>query len=276
MNATIQISLAALFLVACTSFAQDESRTWMSGGIDAYRHARSAEAVQCFAQAVKLGPQSADARLSLALAYMASYISGAYSPENRSLGHNVEENLRAALEIDPGNSIALRYLAQFVYWEARTAPSQREKAERFNQAQQLYQEIAERNPHGKEAFYALGVIAWQQPTHPVDEAIKQLSRALEIDPEYVGPMDYLVLAVREKAAYAAADELEARARKIRAEKIEKSRAAHPVSDTEKPCPPRTMCFDRDPGAAAQPFEWPPAPVLLMPPPAPPPPPPPIR
>jgi tetratricopeptide (TPR) repeat protein len=278
MNVAIQLSSAALFLVVCTSMAQDDSGSWRARGIDAYRHARNAEAVRCFAQAVTLDPHSADARLSLALAYMASYIAGVDSPGNYSLGRNAEENLRAALEIDPGNYIALRHLAQFVYWEALTAPSPREKAKRFDQAQQLYQKLAERNPDGKEAFYALGVIAWQQPNRLVDEAIKQLSRALEIDPEYEEPMDYLVLALRKKAAYAAADELEARARKIGAEKIEKWRAAHPASDQEKPCPPNTMCFEPDPGAAAQPFEWPPAPVLLMPPAAPPqpPPPPPIR
>ena len=152
-----------------------------------------------------------------------------------------------------------------------TAPA---KTEGLNQAQQLYQKIAELNPNGKEAFYALGVIAWQKTNHQLDDAKKQLSRALELDPNYDEAMEYLVLVLREKGAGAAADEWAAKAQRVRAEKMEKWRAAHPKSDLEKPCPAGTICFDPDPASAdALPFAWPPTPFTLM---APPPPPPPIR
>ena len=90
MNATIQISLAALLLVACTSFAQDESRTWMAGGIDAYRHARYAEAVRCFEHAVTLDPKSADARVSLALAYLLATSAGA-NKRSSEIGQSISQ-----------------------------------------------------------------------------------------------------------------------------------------------------------------------------------------
>ena len=271
MNAAIQISLAALFLAAC-AFAQDDVHSWMNKGIDEYRHGRSTEAVQCFEHAVKLDPRSVDARVSLAAAYLTTYVAGVDSPENHSVGRNIEENLREALKIDPRNSIALGYLAQFCYWEALTTP---EKAERLNQAKQLYEQIAGINANSKEAYYALGVIAWQDSNRQLDDAIKQLSRALEIDPSYEDAMDYLSVVLREKGAGAAADEWAARARRIRAEKAEKWRAAHPKSAAKKPCPAGTICFDPDPASVnALPLAWPPSPFVLMAPPPPPPPPPP--
>lgn len=94
------------------SFAQD---SWMTKGVDAYRHARHAEAIQYFEHGVIDDPQFAIARLSLGLAYLAAYIPGAESRENRSMGRNAEENLRTALEIDPQSTIAILYLAQFYY-----------------------------------------------------------------------------------------------------------------------------------------------------------------
>jgi tetratricopeptide (TPR) repeat protein len=251
-------------LAAGVGFAQD---SWMTKGVDAYRHARHAEAIQCFEHAVIDDPQSATARLSLGLAYLAIYTLGASSPENHSSGRNAEENLREALEIDPRNTIALGYLAQFHYSEAFGAPTTAKKDERLNQAQQLFEKLAEINPKSKEAFYALGVIAWQKSSHRVEDATKQFSHALQLDPGYEDAMDYLALIQREKGDVAAADEWSAKARKLRQAKEDKWRAARPKSSSEKPCPPQTMCFDPDPASGDRlPLEWPPTPIVWMPPP----------
>jgi tetratricopeptide (TPR) repeat protein len=260
-------------LAASVGFAQD---SWMTKGVDAYRHARHAEAIQCFEHAAIDDPQSATVRLSLALAYLATYIPGAESRENRSMGRDAEENLRAALEIDPQSTIAILYLAEFYYSEAYGEPSAK-KDERLNQAQQLFQKLAQINPKSKEAFYALGVIAWQKSSHRLEDATKQFSHALQLDPGYEDAMDYLALIQREKGDEAAADEWSAKARKHRQAKEEKWRAAHPKSNSEKPCPPDTMCFDPDPASHdTLPLEWPPTPIVWMPPPPPPPPPAPVR
>jgi len=239
-------------LAASVGFAQD---LWMTKGVDAYRHARHAEAIQCFEHAVIDDPQSATARLSLALAYLATYIQGAESRENHSMGRNAEENLRAALEIEPQNTIAILYLAQFYYNEAGDEISASKKDERLNQAQQVFQKFAEINPKSKEAFYALGVIAWQKSSRRVEDATKQFSHALQLDPGYEDAMDYLAVIQREKGDTAASDEWSAKARKIREAKTEKWLPAHPKPSSEK-------------SEAALPLEWPPTPTVWMPPPPP--------
>jgi len=261
-------------LTASVGFAQD---SWMTKGVDAFRHARHVEAIQCFEHAVIDDPQSATARLSLALAYLETYIPGVESRENHSIGRNAGENLRAALEIDPRNTIALMYLAQFYYSEAYGERSPAKKDEKLNQAQQLFQKLAEINPKSKEAFYALGAVAWQKSSHRLEDATKQFSYALQLDPGYEDAMYYLAVIEREKGDTAAADEWSAKARKLRQVKEDKWRVAHPKSSSEKPCPPDTMCFDPDPGSGdTLPLEWPPTPMVWMPPPPPPPPPPPVR
>jgi tetratricopeptide (TPR) repeat protein len=185
------------------------------------------------------------------------------------LGRNAEENLRAALQIDPQNTIAILYLAQFYYSETLGEPSAAKKDERLNQAQQLFQKVAEINPKSKEAFYALGVIAWQKSSHRLEDAIKQFSHALQLDPGYEDAMDYLALIQREKGDEAAAGEWSAKVLQIRQAKENKWRAAHPKSNSEKPCPPHTMCFDPDPSSSdTLPLEWPPTPIVWMPPPPP--------
>jgi tetratricopeptide (TPR) repeat protein len=255
------------FLVIClaanVSFAQD---SWMTKGVDAYRHARHAEAIQCFEHAVSDDPQSATARLSLALAYLATYIPGAESRENHSMGRNAEENLRAALEIDPQSTTAILYLAQFYYDETFGAAIAK-KDEKLNQAQQFFQRLAELDPKSKQAFYALGVVAWQKSSHRLEDAAKQFSHALQLDPGYVDAMDYLAVIQREKGDDAAANEWSAKAQKLRQAREDKWRAAHPNASSEKPCPPRTMCFDPDPASGDRlPLEWPPTPIVWMPPP----------
>jgi len=136
------------------------------------------------------------------------------------------------VEIDPWDEIALGYLACFYYVEAQGRPTLSEKLERLDDGARLYQRIVELDPNCKEAFYALGLIAWvktysqlasanahlgmsfrhPQPLPdqhlrqtlrasaegPLDDGIKHLSRALEIDPNYTDAMSYMNLLLCEK------------------------------------------------------------------------------
>jgi tetratricopeptide (TPR) repeat protein len=258
----------ARFLLICSLagvlFAQD---SWMTKGVNAYRHAKYAEAIQNFEHAVTDDPESVDARISLALGYLAAYLPSVESHENRVLRRNAEENLLAALAIDPRNLYATLYLAQFYFDETYDAPAKKE--EKLNQAQKLYQKAAEINPNSKEAFYALGAIAWHKSSHRMDEAIRQFDHALQIDPDYVDAMDYLAAIQREKGDEAGAAGWSAKARKIKQARDDKWRAAHPNSNPEKPCPSATLCFDPDSSHDTLPLEWPPAPVVFLPVPPPP-------
>ncbi len=230
----MNFQLYALGLAAAIAYAQEDP-SWMTKGVDAYRHARYSEAIQCFEHAVTDDPQSADARLSLALGYLAAYVPGEESRENRLLWKNAEENLRAALEIDPRNLDAVLYLAQFYFDEAYAAPAAK-KDEKLNQAQQLYQKAAGINPKSKQAYYALGAIEWHKSSHRLDEAARQFNHALELDSNYADAMQYLAAIQREKGDTPAADALLARARKVR-----QAKEHGPL-----------------------PLEWPPPPVVFLP------------
>jgi Tfp pilus assembly protein PilF len=299
--------------------AQDDARTWMTKGIEAFRHARFTEASHFFEQAAKLDPNSVDARISVALIYLQSYVAGAESPENLAFGRSAEENLKKALEIDPRSKIALEYLAQFYFQESFAQRSLTGKIEKLNQAQRLYERVAEAAPNDAEVHCAIGAIAWWK-THPetasaraqlgiesddsgplpdekvrlalrsridtsLDDGIKQLTLALQLDANNEDAMEFLGLLLREKAALSStsqdakqnitsADDWVTKARAGRAAREEAWRAAHPNSGVETDCPPHTMCFDPEPGSAdSPPAQWPPAPVVLIIPPPPPPPPP---
>jgi tetratricopeptide (TPR) repeat protein len=231
VKVTIQIPLAAFLLVGCTSFAQNDSREWMARGIDEFRHEHIPEAVRCFEQATKLDPTSADAWVSLAVAYQGILVLGV---EENPSAHRVEESLLRALEIDPRNKFALGFLAALYYARAQATPSLPEKMAKLSDVEGLQRRIVGVDPNDKEAHYMLGVIAWvrtyiQIATRlagtgmkaegrsplpdsgarqqlrasvgpQIDEGIKQSSRALEIDVNYADAMSYLSYFLREKAA----------------------------------------------------------------------------
>lgn len=232
MKVTVQILLGALFLVGSTSFAQNDGREWMIRGIDEFRHNHVPEAVRCFEQATKLDPTSADAWVSLAVAYQGIQIVGERS-EKDPLTRSVEESLLRALEIDSRNKFALGFLAALYYAQAQARPSLPEKMAKLSDVENLQRRIVDVDPNDKEAHYMLGVIAWirtciqiasrlagtgmkaegrsplpdsgvrqqlRASAGPqIDEGIKQSSRALEIDENYADAMSYLAYFLREKA-----------------------------------------------------------------------------
>lgn len=259
----MKLLLFSFGLAAAIAFAQDDP-SWMTKGVDAYRHAKYAEAIQCFEHAVTDDPQSADARLSLALGYLAAYVPGAESRENRVLQRNAEQNLLGTLALDPRNEYAVLYLGQFYFDEAYSGPAAK-KDEKLNQAERLYEQAAEINPNSKEAFYALGAIAWHKSSHRLEDAAKQFRRALQIDPEYVEAMQYLAAIQGEKGDAAGAAEWSGKVQKIQQTRQEKWRAAHP-NWKPAPCPPSvSTCFEPDSSAPKPlPLEWPPAPVVFLP------------
>jgi tetratricopeptide (TPR) repeat protein len=267
----------------------------MAKGIEAYYHSQFGEAARCFEDAVKLDPTSADARISLAVAYLGVHILGFDSAGN-PLAHNEEESLLKALEIDPRNKFALGFLAALYYEQAQGRPLLSEKIAKLSDVEGLQRRIVDLDPNSNEAYYMLGVIAWcksyfQMSTRlaglgtkaegrsplpdagirealrasvgdQIDDGIKQLSRAVEIDANYADAMNYLSHLLREKATLSegksvasgyvrAADEWDVKATKIR--KKEK----------------KEFWANRAKGLAdAQAERWPPLPWVSPPPPPP--------
>ena len=119
------------------------------------------------------------------------------------------------------------------YQQAQGVPELDEKFKRLNEAKEWYLKLVAADPQNKEAYYSLGVIDWAE-TYPVrttarvklgmkpedpgpikdkkvkeelrarnmpmvEDGIKQLSKAIEVDPNYDDAMAYLNLMYRERA-----------------------------------------------------------------------------
>jgi TonB family protein len=207
------------FLSLGILFAQD-ARDLLNQGVQAFRNARYPEAVQAFQKAVELDPSFGAARLYLATAYMQQYIPGAESPENTEMARKALEQFQRVLDLEPNNNVATASIAS-LYLNQRN----------WDEAQRWYERVATTNP--KDAFYALGFIAWSrcysaiqqarqnsgmQPADPgpiwnaalredlksnwsatIEDGIADMKKTLAIDPQYSDAMTYINLFLRMRA-----------------------------------------------------------------------------
>jgi tetratricopeptide (TPR) repeat protein len=210
-----------------------EARDNLNKGVAAFKNAKYPDAVEFFTRAVDLDPTFATARLYLASAYMNQYIPGADSPENVAMAKNALDNFQKVLDADPKNATAVASIASLYYLESQGTTKLEDKLDRLEKARVWYQKLTEVDPRNKEAFYSLGVIAWakwypdwnnartkagMKPDAPgplkdkkareelkekhgamLDDALKSLQRALDLDKEYDDAMAYMNLLYRERA-----------------------------------------------------------------------------
>lgn len=237
MNRRILVVLgavAALLLAGgMTGCKKLEARDNLNKGVQAFKNAKYADAVEFFKHAIDLDPTYPTARLYLATAYMSQYIPGAESPENLAYADNAAKYFKEVLAENPKDTTALKSLASLEYQKSSGAPTTEEKLKRLDGAAEWYRKLAVVDPNEKEAFYSLGVITWAK-FYPawmaarnkagvkpeavcaltdkkakaelkekydaiVMDGIKNLERALEIDKEYDDAMAYLNLLHRERA-----------------------------------------------------------------------------
>lgn len=236
------VALAATLALALGSAGcrKLEARDNLNKGVNAFKNAKYADAADFFTRAIELDPEFHTARLYLATAYMSQYIPGAESPENVNYAKNAEENFRKVLEADAKNTTAIESIASLYYMQAQGSQKLDEKLARLDTAAEWYKKLTEVEPTRKEAWYSLGVIAWakwypawmearnnagMKPEDPgplkdkktrealsekyaamIDEGIKGLEKALEIDKEYDDAMAYMNLLIRERADLASDSE----------------------------------------------------------------------
>jgi TonB family protein len=223
------LSLAASALAQPATSYQE----WITRGVNAYKSARFDEATAAFERATQLQPASVNAHLYLATTYMAQWIPGTVSPENDRLADGARRGFETVLTLEADNKVAIASLASMAYNEgaAKTDPS--EKLRKLDEASRYHQRMIELDPRDKDAHYSLGVIAWSKfypafqqaraklgmrPEDPgplidadarqqlrtgyehiVEEGIRHLEVAIEIDPLYDNAMAYLNLLIRERA-----------------------------------------------------------------------------
>jgi Tfp pilus assembly protein PilF len=229
----MSLALAAFVLIlGATGCDKLKSRDQLNQGVATFKAGKYAEAVEHFKQAIALDGSNPNARLYLATAYMSQWIPGADSPDNVRMATQAKDEFMKVLEQDPNNTTAIASLASLAFNEATSLTPDKKQA-MFDEAAMWYHKLIQIDPNTKEAYYTLGVIAWQRwypalqlaranlrmkPEDPgplkdkkvkdelrtqysavIDEGMQNLQKALDIDKEYDDAMAYMNLLVRERA-----------------------------------------------------------------------------
>lgn len=227
------IGSLAVLVAAGTGCQKLKARDHLNKGVQAYKAAKYAEAVEHFNESIKLDPSFPTARLYLATAYMNQWIPGADSPENKRYSEQATSEFQRVLEGDPKNTVAIASIASINYNQAKSMPSLDEKLKQLGEARNWYQKLVQADPNDKVAYYSLGVITWEElysqvitarqkmgmkPEEPgplkdakvrqelkaangekVEAGIGYLQKSIQIDPEYDDAMAYLNLMLRIRA-----------------------------------------------------------------------------
>ena len=233
MKSTLLVAGIGLVILLGTGCDKLRSRDALNHGVQAYKGAHYTEAVDYFKTAVQLDPDNSMPRLYLATAYMSQYIPGAESPENVQLAKEAKEEFLKVLEKTPSDTTALASLASLNYQQAQGMPDVDQKLKKLDEAKEWYIKLLAADPQNKEGYYSLAVIDWvkwynawmraradlglksedpgpikdkkvkeelqTQYSAIIDDGMKNLQKALDIDPQYDDAMAYMNLLVREKA-----------------------------------------------------------------------------
>jgi Tfp pilus assembly protein PilF len=233
MKNGLLIGCLATLVFVSTGCEKLKARDQLNKGVQAFKSAKYNQAVEHFKTAVQYDPTFTTARLYLGMAYFSQYIPGAESPENAQNAKASNDEFMKVLEQDPKNNVAIATLASLHYQQAQGNQPIEQKRQKLDDAKVWYLKLAEVDPANKEAYYSLGVIAWakwypalmsaraklgMKPEDPgpikdkklkeelkaqwmpvIDDGLKNLEKALEIDNEYDDAMAYMNLLIREKA-----------------------------------------------------------------------------
>jgi len=226
----IAVGVLALIGTGCDRL---KSRDRLNRGVQAYKSAKYSDAVDYFKEAVALDPTNVNGRLYLATAYMSQYIPGATSPENLQVAKQAKDEFLKVLEKDANDRTALASLASLSYQQAQGEPDLDTKIKKLDESKEWYLKLIAADPQNKEGFYSLAVIDWvkwyaawmrsradlgMKPEEPgplkdkkvkdqlkdqysatIEDGVKNLQKALEIDPNYDDAMAYMNLLIRERA-----------------------------------------------------------------------------
>jgi tetratricopeptide (TPR) repeat protein len=213
---------AALVVLSSVGCNKLKARDNLNKGVQAYKNSKFEDAINHFQQAVALDPTLINARLYLATAYAQQYIPGADTPENNHNGEQAIEEYKKVLETDSRNINSIKGIA-YLYLQMK----------KFPLAKEYYKKASEVDPNDPEPYYSVAVIDWTQTYVPrqeeraklgmkpdealpvkdkkvcaeikekntanVQEGIDNLTKALQLRPDYDDAMAYLNLMYRERA-----------------------------------------------------------------------------
>ncbi len=206
--------------VGCTKL---RARDQLVKGVQAFKAGHYEEAVGHFQNSIALDPNYESAKLYLATAYSYQVVPNLDTPDNLKIAQKAMDGFNEVLAKNPNDLDALRQIASI-----------QRNIKHFDEAKATEQKIISLSPNDAEANYTIGVIEWTQAyknavqilgeqnlqddgngnakmnkatcakmkeanTQLIDEAMKYLNRAVEINPNYDDAMSYLNLSYRRKA-----------------------------------------------------------------------------
>jgi tetratricopeptide (TPR) repeat protein len=206
--------------VGCTKL---RARDQLVKGVQAFKAGHYEEAVNHFQNSINLDPNYESARLYLATAYSYQVVPNLDTPENLATAKKAMDGFNEVLAKNPNDLDALRQIASI-----------ERNIKQFDQAKATEQKIISLDPNDAEANYTIGVIDWTQAyknavqilgeqglqddgngnakmnkatcaklkavnTPLVQDAMKYLNRAVQINPNYDDAMQYLNLNYRRMA-----------------------------------------------------------------------------
>jgi tetratricopeptide (TPR) repeat protein len=224
LSARIPVGAALLLVLASTvGCTKLRARDQLVKGVQAFKSGKYEEAVDHFQTSIQLDPDYDAARLYLATAYSYQVVANLDTPDNLKVAQKALDGFNYVLNKNPNDLDALRQVASI-----------QRNIKQYDAAKATEQKVIAAKPDDAEANYTIGVIDWTQAyKHAtdilaaagmqddglgnvkaskdtcaklqaangalVDEALKYLQAAVNVNPNYEDAMSYLNLTYRRKA-----------------------------------------------------------------------------
>jgi tetratricopeptide (TPR) repeat protein len=220
MTASAALLLTLASTVGCTKL---KARDQLVKGIEAFKSGKYEAAVDYFQKSVALNPNDPTCRLYLATAYSYEVVPDLDTPENLATAKKAIDGFNAVLADNPNDLDALRQVASI-----------HRNIKQYKLAKADEMKIISLDPQDAEANYTIGSIDWNiayknatdilgaagltddgqgnvkkskdvcakltaANADLLDEWMKYLQQAININPTYDAAMDYLQLSYRRKA-----------------------------------------------------------------------------
>lgn len=200
-----------------------KSRDQLTKGVAAFKNSQYEQATRYFQNAVNLDPNNPTAKLYLATTYASQVVPNLMTPENLAMAHKAIDSFQQVLEKNPNDVTALKQIASI-----------HRNIQQFDQAKQDEQKVIAVAPNEPEAYYIIGFVDWTlayknavavlagdgltddgqgnkklskgacakmqaQNSDLVNDGIKNLQKAVDLNPNYDDAMQYMQLSYRRKA-----------------------------------------------------------------------------
>jgi tetratricopeptide (TPR) repeat protein len=200
-----------------------KSRDQLNKGIAAFKNAQYEQATSYFQNAVQLDPNNPNAKLYLATTYASQVVPGLMDPANLAMAQKALDGFNDVLKKNPNDLTALKQIASID-----------RNINKLDQAKADELKVISIAPNEPEAYYIVGFVDWKEAYNNavgilaadgltdagdgnpkmtkgacakiqaanaalVDEGIKYLEKAVDLNPNYDDAMQYLQLSYRRKA-----------------------------------------------------------------------------